>query len=67
MRIRVRPNHWARAGHYGTVVDPGEEGLEVLNVPPDRVCVKFDKVGNGINGLYLFLDERDFLILDEHD
>jgi hypothetical protein len=61
-RIRVKPGHWGRSNAYGVVCDPGIEELAILNVPQNRLCIKFDTPGNGIFGLYLFMDERDIEI-----
>lgn len=43
-------------------MDPGEEGLDILNVPGDRACIRFDKEGRGIRGFYLFLDDTSYVV-----
>lgn len=64
-RVLVNENHQYRGRQRGTIVDSGAEDLEILNPPPGRYCIKFDNEGVGINRRYLFLSERDFVVVDE--
>lgn len=56
-RIEVNAKHWARGRHHGVIVDHRDAKYGFF-------CIQFDHSGIGIDGRYLFIDQKDFQILD---
>lgn len=59
-RIKVVVRHWCRGNHLGIIRDLAEVDCDA---PHGKHLVRFDIQGVGIQGRYLFLDEKDFSIL----
>jgi hypothetical protein len=60
-RIKVRATHWSRAHQYGLIIDPQSHQLPEIG---ERFLVYFDKPGVGIEARMLYLDEKDFSVLN---
>ena len=61
-RIKVRASHWSRANQQGVVVDVSDD-FEELTAPTERFFVRFDKPGVGLRGRFLFMDEKDMVVV----
>jgi hypothetical protein len=61
-RIKASSRHWARSNQQGIIVDPASHDLS--SPPGERFCIHFDKPGIGIDQHLLFLDEKDFTVIN---
>lgn len=61
-RVKVRANHWSRGNQFGLIVDPEAHELSEVG---ERFLIFFDKEGVGIEARLLFLDEKDFLTVND--
>jgi len=60
-RIKAVAGYWARGRQHGQIIDPAEKGLSEVS---ERFCIYFVKAGIGIEDRILFLDEKDFEVVE---